>query len=360
MRIAIDVSPLSRPRTGIGNYLRQLLAGLASVCVDEHELVAFAPASTRGAREISASLAEVPVEQRIRSVPLAHAWRIAWSRAGWPPVESFLGPIDVLHFSDWMYPPQRAGARVTTIHDLVPIRFPDWVTRETRRMHVAKLEHARRRCDLVFCVSRYTAEDVISRLGIASDRIRVGYPAVDPRFHPARERPAESRPAVVAVGTLEPRKNLNTLARAFGRLHERRPELELVVAGADGWGEATPPRAPVVRFLGYVTDTELADLYRNAAVVCYPSLFEGFGLPVVEAMASGVPVVVSDHPSLDEASGDAAIRVDPLDPDAIAAGIEDALAAPERHVAPGIAHAARFSPEACGRAVLAGYENVRA
>ncbi len=145
-------------------------------------------------------------------------------------------------------------------------------------------------------------------------------------------------------------KNLNTLARAFSRLHERRPELELVVAGAEGWEEVFPRRAPAVPFLGYVTDSELADLYRGAAVVCYPSLFEGFGLPVV----------VTDHPSFDEASGDAAIRVDPLDPDAIAAGIEGALAASERHVAPGIAHAARYSPEACGRAaVLSGYEEIR-
>lgn len=360
MRIAIDVSPLSRPRTGIGNYLRQLLAGLASVCADEHELVAFAPASRRGAREIRASLSGLPVEQRVRSLPLAHAWRTAWSRAGRPPVESFLGRIDVFHFSDWMYPPQRNGVRATTIHDLVPIRFPTWVTRETRRMHLAKLEHTRRRCDVVFCVSRFTADDVTSTLGITPDRVRVAYPAVDSRFHPTEQRQAGVRPYVVSVGTFEPRKNLETLVRAVRSLREQRPELELVIAGADGWGDAVGRDVPGVRLLGYVTDTELANLYRGAAVACYPSLFEGFGLPVVEAMASGIPVVVSNHPSLDEASGDVATRVDPLDPDAIAAGIEDALAAPESHVLRGVAHAAQFSPEACAHAVLAGYEEIRA
>ncbi len=258
MRIAIDVSPLSRPRTGIGNYLRQMLVGLASVGGDEHDFVAIAPASRRGAREIRASLSGLPVEQRVRSLPLAHAWRTAWSRAGRPPVESFLGRIDVLHFSDWMYPPQRNGVRATTIHDLVPIRFPTWVTRETRRMHLAKLEHTRRRCDVVFCVSRFTADDVTSTLGITPDRVRVAYPAVDSRFHPTEQRQAGARPYVVSVGTLEPRKNLETLVRAVRSLREHRPELELVIAGADGWGDAVARDLPGVRLLGYVTDAELS------------------------------------------------------------------------------------------------------
>jgi len=124
VRIAFDVAPLSHPRTGVGNYVRGSLAGLVEAGAD---VVPFAPTSAPGRRTIRESLAGLPVEPRLRFLPFAHFWRQGWSRAGWPPVERFLGPVDVLHFSDWMYPPQSGGLRSTMVHDLVPERFPDWV-----------------------------------------------------------------------------------------------------------------------------------------------------------------------------------------------------------------------------------------
>jgi glycosyltransferase involved in cell wall biosynthesis len=350
VRVIVDVSPLSRPRTGIGNYLRGLVAGLAGVGV---EVVAFGPSGPRGRRRIRESLAGLPVELRLPLVPRAQAWRSAWSRMGRPPVEAVVGPFDVFHFSDWMYPPQRAGVRATTVHDLVPLRFPDWVERATLRMHGPKYENAARTCHRVFVNSRFTGSEVVELLGVPEERIVVAYPGIDPRFRPDGARADLGGPYVLGVSTLEPRKNLPALVAAFEALRRRRPELTLALAGLEGW-EQRPLATDGVRLLGFVSDDELARLYRGASAFAYPSRFEGFGIPVVEALASGTPAVVSSHPSLDEASGEAALRADPDDPDAFAAALEAALAAPRGE---GVDHAARFTWRACGEAVLAGYES---
>ena len=356
MRIAYDVSPLSHPRTGIGNYMRGALAGLAEAAAGEHEIVAFAPTSPQGLRAIPEALAAVPVELRLRFLPFAHHWRQAWSRLGRPPVERFLGPIDVLHFSDWMYPPQRGGVRATTIHDLVPLRFPEWVQRRTERMHGAKYRNTARTCHVVFTNSEFTKRDVVDLLGVEPERVRVAHPGVDPRFRPDGERADLGRPYVLTVATLEPRKNLGALVAAHRLLGDR--DLALAVAGAEGWGKERLDGEDVVR-LGFVDDERLARLYRGAACFAYPSRFEGFGMPIVEAMASGVPVVASSHPSMDESCGDAAVRADPEAPEAIAAAIEEALARRDELVARGLAHAARFSWLEAGRTLLRGYAELR-
>jgi glycosyltransferase involved in cell wall biosynthesis len=356
VRIVVDVSPLSRPRTGIGNYVRGMVAGLVEAGERRHEVVAFAPSGPRGRRRIREALAGLPVELRLPLLPRAQAWRTAWGRIGRPPLEWFLGPFDVLHFSDWMYPPQRAGVRATTIHDLVPLRFPAWVERTTVRLHGPKYEHAARTCDRVFVNSRFTGGEVTELLGVPAERIVVAYPPVDPRFRPEGAGADLGGPYVLAVGTLEPRKNLPTLVEAFALVRRRQPELTLALAGLEGW-EERPLQAEGVRLLGFVSDDELARLYRGAAAFAYPSRFEGFGIPVVEALASGTPAVVSAHPSLDEACGDATVRADPDDVGAFSDALEQALGGSAGRRERGLAHAARFTRRACGEAVLAGYES---
>jgi glycosyltransferase involved in cell wall biosynthesis len=353
VRIVVDVTPLSRPRTGIGNYVRGMLAGLAEVGAREHELVAFGPTGPRGRRRIRESLGSLELELRLPLLPRAHWWRTAWSRLGRPPVETVAGPLDVFHFSDWMYPAQRGGVRATTIHDLVPLRFPELVQPQTRRMHGPKYENASRTCDRVFVNSRFTAGEVVELLGVPEERIVVAYPGIDPRFRAEGEKADLGGPYVLTVSTLEPRKNLRALVDAFALLRRRHPELTLAIAGLEGWGEQ-PPAAEGTRLLGFVSDDELARLYRGAAAFAYPSLFEGFGIPVVEALASGVPAVVSSHPSLDEACAGAAVRADPGDAEAFAGALEEAQEAPR---GTGVEHAARFTWRACGGAVLAGYES---
>jgi glycosyltransferase involved in cell wall biosynthesis len=352
VRIVVDVSPLSAPPTGIGSYIVGMLGGLVEAAGDEHEVVAFAPAGPRSRQRIAAALDGFPVERRLPLVlPYAHAWRTVWSRLGRPPVERFVGPLDVFHFSEWMYPAQRSGLRTTTFYDLIPLRFPDWVHPRTLRMHTRKAHHAARTCGLVLAISTFTANDVTELLGIPRDRIVVAYPGVDERYRPEGVRAKREQPYVFTVLDWQPRKNLRRLVQAFELVKARRPELELVVAGA----RATEPPPDGIAMLGYTPTEDIVRLHRGAAAFVYPSLYEGFGMPIVEAMASGTPVVSSSHPSLDEASGNAAVRVDPESAEAIAAGIERALVDPESLVAPSLEHARRFTWQACGEAYLQGF-----
>ena len=331
----IDATPLSHPRTGVGNYLRGSLRGLAEAAGSEHEIVAFGLVSVRARERVAEALEGLGVENRMLTVPpSADLWRRLWSRAGHPAVERFVGPLDVFQFSDWMYPAQRGGLRSTIVHDLVPLHFPEWVHPRTRRQNLAKYRHAARTCDLMVTISEFTADDVAERLGFPRERIVVAYPGVDERFRP--DGAARDGSYVLMLAPQDPRKNHAGLVRAFELVAGAHPELRLV--------------APE-----HVPEDELPALYRGAAVFAYPSFFEGFGIPVLEAMASGTPVVASSHPSLDEACGDAAVRVDPESPEGIAEGIERALAERESLVANGLEQVHRFTWRACGEAHLHGF-----
>ena len=334
MRIAYDVTPLSHPRTGVGNYILGALQGMVQASAGENEFVAFGPVSIRGRKLLDAALNGLAVDKRLLTVPFAHATRRAWGAIGHPDAERLLGGFDVLHFSDWMIPPQRLGVRATMIHDLGPLRYPERLHPRTVRMHTGTAREAAR-CDLVFTNSEFTAADVVERLSVPRERVRVAYPGVDERYRPEGERRDLGHPYVFTTATDDWRKNRATLAAALDLLDE---ELTLVAPGD-----------------GRLPDDDLPALYRGAAVFAYPSRFEGFGIPVIEAMACGAPCVVSSHPSLDEASGEAAVRADPDSPEAFADGIRRALAERERLVAVGLAHARRFDWLETGRVHLRSY-----
>jgi len=334
VRIAYDVTPLSHPRTGVGNYILGALEGMLEAAGGEHEVIAFGPVSVRGRKLLDESLDGLEVERRVVTVPFAHATRRAWGTLRRPAAERFLGGFDVLHFTDWMRPPQRRGLRATMIHDLGPLHFPERLHPRTVRMHTINAREAEH-CDVVFVNSEYTANDVVSLLGVPRERLRVAYPGVSPIFTP--DGPADfEKPFVFSTATSGWRKNGQNLRLACDLLGD---ETTLIDPG----GRA------------HLGEDSLARLYRGASVFVYPSRFEGFGMPVVEAMASGTPCVVSSHPSLDEAAGDAAVRVDPESPEAIAAGIREALERRDELVPRGLEHARRFTWLETGRAHLRGY-----
>jgi glycosyltransferase involved in cell wall biosynthesis len=243
--------------------------------------------------------------------------------------------LDVLHcpsFRGPLRPP--ACPMVVTVHDLAVLRHPEtfnlW-TRQYSRLCVSRVARAAR---LVIAVSEATRRDVVELLPVPESRIRVIPNGVADVF--TRDGPAEDGDYVLAVGTIEPRKNLERLAEATRRLG-----VELRVAGELGWGEVA--LGDGVRRLGRVSDSELARLYRGARCLAYPSLYEGFGIPIVEAMACGTPVATSRGGATEEVAGGAAVLVDPLDPGAIAAGIEEAVVRRDELVPAGLERARVFA-----------------
>ena len=283
MKVAIDVTPLRLTRAGTARYLENIRAR-----VDAHEL-AF------GGRGRAAVLA-----------------RELW----WYPLRlSALGGFDVLHCPTYYAPLRPRVPTVVTVHDLAVLRNPEWFPAWTRAYAPRVVPRMIRAAARVIAVSEFTARETEELLGVPRERIRIVPNGVEPVF--ARQGPSAGGDYILAVGTLEPRKNLQrTIAAA------KRVGIELRVVGERGWGRVDAG----VAWQGRVDDEELARLYRGARCLVYPSHYEGFGIPVAEALACGTPVVTSRGSAMEEVAGDAAVLVDPLDVDSIAAGIVEASA----------------------------------
>jgi glycosyltransferase involved in cell wall biosynthesis len=254
---------------------------------------------------------------------------------------------DVLHCPTYRGPLHPGPPLVVTVHDLAVFRHPDAFNRWTRTyspLLVPRVLAAARR---IIAVSEFTRRELIELLRVPAEKIRVVPNGVDDEF--TRDGPAADGEYVLAVGTLEPRKNLPSLVEAA-----RRTRVELRVVGARGWG-GVDVEGNGVRWLGEVSDAELARLYRGARCVAYPSLYEGFGIPVLEAMACGTPVVTSRGTAMEEVADGAAVLVDPNDSAELAAGIERAVAQRDELVARGLERARAFRWDAIADATVAVY-----
>jgi glycosyltransferase involved in cell wall biosynthesis len=290
-----------------------------------------------------------------------------WHRFGRPTVQSATGPVDVVHATATTVPPAAGAKLVVTVHDLFPLTDPDRFTPRGVRLLSAGIDRARR-ADLVLCPSRATADDCVEH-GFAEDRLRVvpwGVDATpaDPELRAAvRRRFGLERPFVLWAGTVEPRKNLPVLLDAFERLDHA--DLDLVLAGPDGWNEELDHHlrrlGERVHRTGFVSTGELTALYAEATAFAFPSVREGFGLPVLEAMAQGAPVVVSDDPALAEVVGDAALVAPSGDAEAWAealASLVDDASAGERWGDAGRRRAAGLTWERSARLTLDAYREV--
>ena len=323
MRAGIDVSPLAQTRAGTARYLRGLLRGLERQ--EELEVVRLA----FGGPGKAAALVRDSV----------------WYPLGLP---RRARGLDLLHCPTFRAPPRSSVPLVVTVHDLAVLRFPEAFNRWTRVYSSLAVPRAVRGADVLIAVSEFTKRELVELLGVPERKIRVIPNAAGEVFTPSGE--AAEGEYVLSVGTLEPRKNLTRLAEAA-----RRAKLELRIAGPRGWGKVEADGAGV-RWLGEVPDSELAALYRGALCVAYPSLYEGFGLPVLEAMACGAPVVTSAGSAAEEIAGGAAVLVDPRDPASIAAGIEQALGRREELGRLGLERARHYSWDKVADQTLAVYQ----
>jgi glycosyltransferase involved in cell wall biosynthesis len=320
MRVGIDVSPLDQTRAGTARYIEGIGA------IDDIELVRLAH---RGSGRI------------------ATVYRDEW----WYPVAlprlAKRQRLDVLHCPTFRGPISRPSMPlVVTVHDLAVLRHPEAFNLWTRRYSRSCVPRVVRAASRVIAVSEFTKRELVELLGTSAEKVTVIPNGVADVF--SKEGPAADGDYVLAVGTLEPRKNLSRVEDAV-----RLAGAELRVVGARGWGGVE-----AAGWLGRVPDDELARLYRGATCVVYASLYEGFGLPIAEAMACGTPVVTSRGGATEETAGGAAVLVDPYDPAAIAAGVAEAVERRDELRRLGLQRASAFSWDAAARATAEVYREV--
>jgi len=369
VRLLIDYRPALRERTGVGEFVHELAKALSHGARTPHDGVAPTvtlftsswkdrPAAALAVEMPAAKIADVRVPVR------GLVW--AWNRLEWPPVEWLAGTHDVVHSQSPLLIPSTRAAQVVTVHDLDFLRHPEQMSAEIRRDYPALARAHAARADAVIVSSQYAAGEVRRELDLQPSRLHVCPPG---RPHWSedvwRRRQAGDRKHILFMGTLSLRKNVGTLLEAYARLLARVPNAPpLVLAGhrtpASARWEARcgqPPLKGHVTITGYVDTGQRNSLYADAVMLVLPSYEEGFGLPVLEAMACGVPVIVSSRGSLPEVSGPAASPIDPDDAEAFTAAMQALLdpAAAAAAADRGRSQASRYSWDACAAAALTAY-----
>ncbi|MDT7538184.1 MAG: hypothetical protein QOI82_1769 [Actinomycetota bacterium] len=348
MRVGLDCTPLLGQRTGVGRYTQSLLSALTSY---DDELVA--TAFTFRGRDGLAAIVPPGVQVRTRPAP-ARGLQAAWSRSNWPPVELLSGPIDVFHATNFVLPPVRRARGVVTIHDLSYLHRPETVSSASARYRTL-VPRSIARASVVITPSQATADAVreaydvtvplvVTPLGV--DATWASAMAPDDTLRRQLGLPSSY---LLFVGTLEPRKDLRTLLAAHRLLAEAPP---LALVGPPGWGAQLDTTGCITT--GYLEDERLRSVVAGATALVLPSLDEGFGIPVIEALAAGTPVVASDLPVLREVGGTVTAYAEPGDPGAFAAAIQQVLDEPGEP-GPRRTHGAAYSWARCAEATRAAY-----
>lgn len=331
MRVAIDGTPAARQTAGVGRYTRELLKALVSTRVDD-EFRILCTCDSQSARSLETVLFPGAVRE-IRRVPVPERVATAfWQRLNAPfPVDWLLGDFDVFHGPDFVLPPVRRAA-VVTIHDLSYLIAPETGEPSLVAYLRQAVPRALRRADQIVTVSASVAAELVDAYPFARDKVRAIPNGVARIERPEGTRRPKHRPMILTVGTIEPRKNHGHLLNAMQFVWQECPDAELVIAGRIGWKSdeivARIRHAEArssVRFVEGPDDAALADLYEETSVFVYPSLYEGFGLPVLEAMARDIPVVASDIASLRETGGLAARYASCTEPEELGSEIINVL-----------------------------------
>ncbi len=371
--IAIDYTPAIRQTAGIGRYTRGLVGALAEL--DRDNAYTLFCAGGRPAEE------DWPANFRVRTSPLPARWlTAAWQRLKLPlPAEWLAGSADIFHSPDFTLPPLARARGVVTVHDLSFLRLPECADPGLRAYLEAAVPRSLHRADLILADSSHTRADLVELLGIPKEQISVVPGGVEARFRRVTDSDALARVAqtyslpprfILSVGTLEPRKNFARLIASFALLRRQQPNLRqhLVIAGKPGWlydeifaQVAVAGIGDCVHFAGFVADADLPALYSLADLFAFPSLYEGFGLPPLEALACGTPVVAADNSSLPETLGDAGLLLPANATEQWAATLGRVLSDPELSAnlsRLGPPQAARFTWQSAAEKLIAAYRLV--
>jgi len=357
MKIALDVSQVVY-ETGVSNYTKELVRNLLKVDSD-NEYVFFGGA-LRQLNTLKEFLGGISgnFSSKIFPIPPTLA-DIFWNRLHILPIEKFVGVVDVFHSSDWTQPPSNSF-KVTTIHDLAPIRFPKLTHPKIYAAHKARLAWVKKEVDRIIVPSNATKNEML-KIGFEEARIRVIPEAPSDIFYQRGEEEVKKLRVkygifgkfIISVG-VGPRKNTERLIKAFDLVREG--DLKLVLVGRVQ-GKSIESRN--IRILGHVGSEELPALYRGAEALVYPSLYEGFGLPILEAFASGIPVVTSNLSSMVEVAGDAAVLIDPYEVESIVEGIRKALRGKIGLIRKGFRQVKKYSWEKTAKMTLDVYSEAK-
>lgn len=374
MRISIDYTAALKQSGGIGRYTRGLITALAHLDRQNSYLLMATPEAIQAA---SSPFAAYP-NFSYKLYPLAERWMtIGWHRLYLPvPVEWFTGPVDLFHSPNFILPPTRRAKSILTVHDLSFMRHPQGAVDSLRRWLEKVVPRSLALADHILADSRSTEQDLIDIFDIAPDNITVIGAGVEKRFRlitdetildAVRERyhlPPQAK-FILGLGTLEPRKNFTGLIEGFNQSPVRHTH-HLVIAGGRGWlyddiftAAENSPVAERIHLIGFVADEHLPALYSLADIFAFPSHYEGFGIPVIEAMACGTPVVCADNSSLPEVAGQAALQIKATDTPALAEALHRLAtdsSLRQQAIKEGIQQAKKFTWTAAARRLLTVYE----
>ncbi|MEW6553622.1 MAG: glycosyltransferase family 1 protein [Actinomycetota bacterium] len=382
MKVVCDGTPFLLEKTGIGHYTENLAAHILRLR-PQLELELFALSLRAGHRLKKVSPPLEGVRARGFNLPANFLYYTWWKRTDLFPAESLLGDFDIFHATNYQAPALRRARLVSTVHDINFVRFPEMQSKGIRRF-ISSLPGLLEASRVVLADSRFTARELAEVYELPPEKVRVVYPGLDPVF---LEEPSEEEadmalrayclepPYLAYIGNLHPRKNLATLLEAFALLREAGLEHRLAVIGGGGLGRLNNIEyrklmfrvedlglEEEVVFTGYVPDERLKSLLVRADMLVFPSIYEGFGLPPLEAMACGVPVITSSRASLPEVVGDAALLLDdPLEPGEIAARVETLISDPALRsslVEKGRERARVFTWEKAAAEVLEVYDHI--
>jgi len=317
LALAVDATALLGPRTGIGTFVHELIHHLDRTTVD---ITAFS-VTWRGRNQLGSA---VPAGVRAVARPMpARPLRELWQRLPVPPIEWLVGAVDVVHGPNFVVPPARRAATVVSVADLTPVHWPELCQPSVRR-YPRLIQRAIDRGAVVHAISDFVADEIRDHFDVdATKVVTVHLGVTEPESGGGRPPPTD-RPYVVAIGTVEPRKNFPVLVEAFDLVADD-VDVDLVVAGPDGWGLAEletaisgSPNSERIHRLRWLDPASRRRLVAEASVLAYPSRYEGFGLPPLEAMALGTPVVAARAGAIPEVVGEAAVLVDPGNAEALA------------------------------------------